>query len=336
MRFAYPEIRYLLVLVPIVLALFVSTARWRSRTQAALGDASLVRRLSATSPKAWRIGRRAGLLAALVLLTFAAARPLVSLDWVNVEGRGIDLVVALDVSESMAAEDVKPSRIARARQDIKDVLTQLSGDRVALVFFSGEAVVQTPLTLDTGALRMFVDAAEPGMLPRPGTALDVALTKSLECFEAEDRSAARAILIITDGESHEGDLDRAIARVRQSGVRVFALGVGSVAGEPIPVRDASGTVTLKTDREGRVVMTRLDEAALGRVAMETGGAYIPAGGGGSDVTHLASLIGDLEEKAYEAGLFKLYEDRFVFFLAPAVALLALELLVGDLRGRRRA
>ncbi len=336
MRFAYPEVRWLLLAVPLLVAVFL-WARARRRTLLAeLGDAGVLGRLGPRSTGAWPALRRTALLGAVALLTLAAARPQSALDWVNVSQKGVDIVVALDVSLSMTAEDIKPSRLARARQDVKDLLQRLEGDRVGLVVFAGEAVVQSPLTVDYSAIRLMLDVVEPGMLARPGTALADALTRARECFDDDDRSDARAILLITDGESHEGDVDAAIEETSRAGVRVYALGMGRVEGEPIPIVDERGGRSYKSDREGRVVMSRLDEALLERIAVETGGAYIPVGRGAEGVDYVADLLADLEEKAFEAGMFKLYDDRYVVFLAPAVLLLALELLIGDAARRRRS
>jgi len=334
MRFAYPELRLLLVSIPILILLFWWVSRRRRRLQQTLGDRSLLASLLSRSPKGWVLLRQTLVLLAVLFLTLAAARPQAALDWVNVQQQGIDLVIALDISESMSAEDVKPSRLARAKQDVKDLLSSLSGDRVALVVFAGQAIVQAPLTVDYGAIRLLLDVTEPGMLARPGTAIEEALDRALQCFDVEDQSQARAVLLITDGESHEGDIQKAIDRLSDAGVRVYALGMGRVEGEPIPVRDDTGGVSYKSDREGKVVMTRLDEATLQQIAVATGGAYVPVGDGSQGVDHVAQLIEDLEEKAFEAGLYKLYEDRYVFFLVPGLILMVLEFFLGDLVRRR--
>jgi Ca-activated chloride channel family protein len=292
--------------------------------------------MSSRSPGGWVALRRILVLLGVGLLVLAAARPQENLDWVNVEQAGIDLVVVLDVSLSMTAEDVRPSRFVRARQDVKDLLSKLDGDRVALVLFAGEAQLAAPLTVDYGAIRLLLDVAEPGMLSRPGTALAEALEYAHQCFEGDDTSEARAILLITDGENHEGDVDAVVKKLEEDHVRVFALGIGRPEGEPIPERRDDGTVTYKTDREGKVVMTRLDEAVLQRIAVATGGAYVPVASGAEGLDHTARLIGEMEEKAFEAGLWQLYEDRYAIFLAPALLCLALELLLRDLARRRVA
>jgi Ca-activated chloride channel family protein len=334
MRFAHPEIRLFLLFIPLLFVLFLFVRAGRRRARASLGDERLLDGLRGASPAAWVVFRRGALLLALAFLTLAAARPQSALDWINVKQSGIDLVVALDVSESMLAEDVKPNRLARARQDVKDLLTRLQGDRVALVVFSGEALVQSPLTVDYGAVRLLLDVAEPGIVARPGTAIGAALEKALDCMPVEEGAGAQAILLITDGESHEGDVDEVIARAKATGTRVYALGLGRTEGEPIPVRDEHGGVSYKSDREGHVVMSRLDETLLQRIALETGGAYVPISSGTPGVDYVARLFEDLEEKSFEAGMYKLYDDRFIVFLIPAIVLLVAELLLGDWSRRR--
>ncbi len=335
MRFAYPDIRLFLLAIPLLLVLFLWARRRRARVLADLGDRPLLDALASRGSTGWKALRRACLLLAVLLFSLAAARPQVAMDWINVEQTGIDLVIALDVSASMSAEDIKPNRLERSKQDVKDLLAKLTGDRVALMAFSGEATVQSPLTLDYSAVRMLLDAVEAGMLPRPGTAIADALEKALIVFDEEDPARTRAILLITDGESHEGNLDAALDKLRDAKVRVYALGIGRVTGEPIPVRDEDGTVSYKSDREGKVVMTRLDEATLRRIAIETGGAYVPVASGTVGVDHVATLLADLEEKAVEAGMYKLYEDRFVYFLVPGLGFLVLEFFLGDTVRRRR-
>lgn len=335
MRFAYEEVRLFLLAIPLLVIVFALAARRRDRTLARLGDERLVALLARRSPRIWRVTRRGCLLGAVGFLTLAAARPQAALDWINVEQSGIDLVIALDISQSMSARDIKPSRLERAKQDVRDLLGKLEGDRAALVVFSGEAAVQSPLTVDHGAIRLLLDVVEPGLLPTPGTAIEAALVKAAGCFDEDDDSQARAILLITDGESHEGNVDRAIDVLDDAGIRVFALGIGRPEGEPIPVTDEGGGVSYKSDREGRVVMTRLDESTLQKIALETGGAYVPVTGGTEGVDHVARLIADMEERAFEAGMYKLYEDRFLAFLIPGMVLLALEFFVGDLVKRYR-
>jgi len=334
MRFANPTLHFLLLAVPILVAVFVLAAVRSRRATRDLGDAKLVDRLRRISPPLWTFFRRAALVFAVALLALAAARPQRALDWVNVKQSGIDLVVVLDVSESMLAEDVRPSRLARARQDVKDLVSRLKGDRVALVVFSGDAVVSSPLTVDYGAINLLLDVAEPGIVARPGTAIGAALSKALECFKPDDTSGARAVLLITDGESTDGDVEGPIADLAAAGVRVYTLGLGRPEGEPIPVRDARGGVAYKSDREGRVVMSRLDETLLQKIALETGGAYVPVAATASGVDGVAQLFEDLEKKSFEAGVYKLYEDRFVVFLLPAVVLLVAEMLIGEWSRRR--
>lgn len=336
MRFAYPEIRLLLLVIPLLVLLYVWSRGRRIRLQSALGPRDLLDRMASRSPGAWVAFRRVLVLLGVAFLVLAAARPQENLDWINIDQSGIDLVVVLDVSVSMTAEDVRPSRFVRARQDVKDLLGRLEGDRVALVLFAGEAQLAAPLTVDYGAVRLLLDVAEPGMLSRPGTALAEALDHAHRCFEGDDTSEARAILLITDGESHEGDLDDVIEKLEDDRVRVFALGIGRPEGEPIPVRHEDGSTTYKTDRGGKVVMTRLDEEVLQRIAVETGGAYVPMGSGEEGLAHTAALIDEMEEKAFEAGLWQLYEDRYALFLAPALLCLALELLIRDVSRRRTA
>ena len=193
-------------------------------------------------------------MAATAFLVFALAGPMWGFRWEQVRREGIDLVIALDTSRSMLATDVKPNRLARAKLAVRDLVAEARGDRLALVPFAGSAFLECPLTLDTGAFLEALDAIEVGIIPRGGTALPAAIDQSLDAFEGRQANH-QAIVLITDGESHEGDLDAAVGRAKERGVRIFSVGIGTTEGELIP---ADGGSFVK-DRKGQVVKSRLDE-----------------------------------------------------------------------------
>ena len=234
-------------------------------------------RLTARARRARTDLRALLVLLALGCLILGAARPQRGAQYVSAKRTGGDVVIALDVSSSMLAEDLKPSRLQRARHEIASILDRLQGDRVGLVAFAGAAFVQCPLTLDYSAARMFLDFMGPDLIPEPGTDLGEALRVATRAF-GEEGEGYRALVLITDGEDHAGDVEAAAQDARKAGVRVFAVGIGGGGGEPIPERDAAGKVTgFKQDREGRVVMSRLHEETLRQIAETTGGIYVAAG-----------------------------------------------------------
>jgi Ca-activated chloride channel family protein len=274
---------------------------------------------------------RAGLLVtAAGLIVLALAGPMWGFRWEQVKRQGIDLVIALDTSRSMLATDVKPDRLARAKLAVRDLVAEAHGDRLALVPFAGTAFLLCPLTLDTGAFLESLAAVEVGLIPRGGTALPAAIDAGLAAFEGREASH-QAIVLITDGESHEGDLDAALARAKERGVRLFTVGIGTPEGELLP---GDGGAFFK-DRRGQVVKSRLDEATLERIAVDTGGVYLRAAGAGLGLPELyRDHIATLDKRELESTLERRYELRYQLPLGLGFLLLVMERLIGDRAGRR--
>jgi len=212
----------------------------------------------------------------LALLVLALARPQMGSQLVKVQREGIDLVIALDVSLSMLAEDMKPSRLERAKQEIVDLIRGLKGDRIGIVAFAGDAVVLCPLTVDYGAARMFAQSADIDLVSLPGSALHKAIDTSVQLFP-ESQKHDRVIILVTDGESHTGDPVAAAEKAASMGVRIYTIGIGRAQGELIPLRGTDGAMAgYKKDNAGETVLTRLDEGTLRRIAQVSHGKYLPA------------------------------------------------------------
>jgi len=332
MRFAEPTWLYVLALVP-VLALFLAwRLRRRERDLARWCTPNLWDRLLADR-NPWIHWWKSGLIVlAVFFLVLTAARPQLGSRMLSVERRGVDIMIALDTSDSMLAEDLAPNRITRARQEIQALLDRLQGDRVGLVAFAGEAFVQCPLTLDYAAARMFLRFMDSNLIPVPGTALAEAIRAGTRSFDPQERKF-KAMILISDGEDHGGDVEAAAREAREQGVRIFAIGLGTAKGEPIPVRDNRGEVRdYKRDGAGNVVLSRLDPAPLRTVCEITGGRYYDGSAGGLALDRLYREIAGMEQKEQKGGIVTQYEDRFGYFAAAAFVLLALE---AALRERRR-
>src|SRR5258706_4559645 len=250
--------------------------------------------------------------------------------WEEVRGEGIDLVVALDTSKSMLATDVAPNRLARAKLAVQDLLAELQGDRIGLVAFAGSAFVQCPLTLDQNAFGESLDAVEVGLIPRGGTNLTAAIDASLAAFEGHQGSH-QALVLITDGEDHEGKVEEAVKHATERGVKVFTVGIGTAEGELIP----TGGTFLK-DRKGQVVKSRLDEETLKKLAIDTDGVYLHAAGTDLGLSALyREHIATMEKRELESTLERRYEHRFQIPLALALVLLVFEQVLGERRVERR-
>jgi Ca-activated chloride channel family protein len=245
--------------------------------------------------------------------------------------RGLDIVVALDVSKSMLATDVKPDRLTRAKREISGVLDRLAGDRIGLVVFAGDAFVQCPLTLDAAAARLLLDAVDARSAGRPGTAIAEAITTATEMFETNERQF-KVMILVTDGESTEGDALTAAQDAAKAGIRIYAVGVGTPSGEPIPVYDEQGRAEgFKKDEAGQVVLSKLDEVALQKVALSTEGRYFRAGPTEMEIDALFDELSKLEKKEMEGRLFTEFEERFQYLLFPAFLLLLAEFVIPEVR-----
>lgn len=311
---------------------------WRGhrRGRAALqrfADPVMAARIAPLAAGSRQFLKGALLLAGVAGLVVAAARPRFGVYFEEVSARGVDLFVCLDVSRSMLAQDVKPSRLGRARSDILDLLPKLEGDRVGLIAFAGRPVVACPLTTDQGFFRSALAEVSPASAPRGGSLIGDALRKALDSMpEAAGRD--QAVLLISDGEDQDSlpldAADRAAAR----GVRVFTVGLGDPQeGGRIPVTNQAGGTTY-LQHEGEVVWSQLDEELLKEMALRTGGAYVPAGTRDYDLgrvysEHLASLA----EGEYASEKRKRYRDRFQVFLLLGLICLALELIIPERRAQ---
>jgi len=336
MRFAAPFYLWLLGLVPVLAGLLALAAWRRGRDLERFGDATLVRRLAASVSVERRVIKAVLVVIAAVFLVLALARPQWGTRLETVTRRGIDVVVAVDTSASMLAEDVAPNRLAQARAAVLSLIDLLEGDRIGLVAFSGSAYVACPLTLDYGAAGMFVDVLDPDLLPVQGTAIATALRAATAAFPEEERRH-KVVILITDGEDHEGDVQAAAMEAADAGVVVYTVGVGNPAGTPIPLRNARGEVTgYKEDRDHRKVTSRLDEGALEAIAVATRGKYHRASAEGIELGQIYKEIAAMDRKTLSSRLQSAFEERYLLPLGAALLLLLFEAAMGDRRRSWRA
>ncbi|MCE2455616.1 MAG: VWA domain-containing protein [Gemmatimonadetes bacterium] len=315
--------------VPLLVLLMLWSGSRRKRALDRLGDARLIGRL--TDSVSARLRRTASILTvvASALVLVALARPQFGTRIETVSRVGQDIVVALDLSSSMLAEDIAPNRLERARVSILRLMTQLAGDRIALVAFAGDAYLQSPLTTDYTAAAVFLNAMTPAMMPIQGTDLGAALRVSLDALDGGAREA-RSVLLITDGEDHEGGLDTELARALEGGVIVHAVGIGSTEGVPIPDPDDAGGTGFLRDEDGTVVTSRLDEATLRSLAERTGGRYARAGAG-AGFDRLIDDIANVEGEAIDATEITDFADQYQLFVGLALLLILCEWALPDRR-----
>jgi len=335
MRFADPYNFWLLALV-VLLGLFLiwALARKRKLLQR-FGDLPLIMKNAPYISFARQGGKSALLLIALVFIVLAVARLQFGTHMEMLKRRGIDLVVALDVSNSMLAQDMKPNRLDKAKQEILGIIDRLKGDRVGLVAFAGEAFIQCPLTLDYGAAKFLLQAMDQSSVSVQGTSLASAIEMSEKAFDTKERKY-KVLLLLTDGEDHDKGAEDAADAARKQGIKVFTVGIGSPQGEPIPVLDRSGKqVGFKKDRNGEVIVTHLDEAVLQKIALATGGKYYHASAGEMELDKIFTEIEGMEKKELEGTLVTRYDDRFQWPLLFALVLIIGEFFVPERRKVRK-
>ena len=331
-RFAHPEyFVYFLLLLPLAGVVWLV---WRLKTRAIRvygNEATMLRMVGERSRvKYWL---RASLhFAAAACLILAFINPQIGTKFEEVTRSGIDLIVALDVSASMLAQDITPNRITAAKRELEQLIDRLSGDRIGIIVFSGDAYTQLPLTTDYSAALMLSDIITVGSAPTPGTSIGSAITLALESF-AKDEGKHKAMIIITDGENHEDDPVSAAKDAASKGVVIHAIGMGSPDGAPIPLGPDGAAEGFKADESGKTILTKLDESILQRVVEETDGSYIRASNTRDDLAAVFAQIEKMEKKEFGTKQFTNYEDRFQYPLGAAILLLLLEAGLSEKRNR---
>lgn len=337
MKWGQAQFLWLLAAVPVLIAIVVYTQARSRKAWAKVTDAVVWPQAFAERSRARTIVAQVFWIAGLALAFIAVARPQYGASTVKQTRRGLDLVVALDTSKSMLAKDLAPDRISRAKLELSSLLDQLQGDRVGLIAFAGDAFVQCPLTSDYGAAKVFLRALDTNTIPRGGTAIGSAINAADKLLsEARERGGAKSqiLIIITDGEDHDEGALPAAKALAEKGVTIFTVGVGSAAGEPIPMNDDKGRfIGYMKDRQGSTVLTRLNEDILKQLADAGHGRYVASGGGTAGIEQLIPDLAGFEREEHEAKFKVVYTDRFQWALVPGIVLLMIGLFLP--RRRRR-
>ena len=327
--FANAKFLWLLLLVPVILLAYAFVrARRRSRIRA-MGDEVLVLDLmpSWSGAKGWvRI-----VLFCLAFACFAVglSRPLLGAKLAERETKGAEIMVCLDVSNSMLAQDYSPDRLSRAKLAISRLTDKLQGDRIGLIIFAGSSFVQLPITADYVSAKMFLNSISTESVPVQGTAIGEAILTAAKSFSLQSEKS-RAIIVITDGENHEDDAVDAAKQVAELGIKVYTIGVGSLQGQPIP-RNGD----LMKDKDGNIVVTRLDEVTLQQVAAAGNGAYVHAGNEEFGLNPIIDEIRRLEDEKFQSVVFEDFDEQFMYFFGAALLLFVIEMLIGERRSKRR-
>lgn len=314
------------ILFPVGYGIARSLRRRRLRR---LGDEGLVRKLTAdwSGSKGWV--RTILFSLAWACFVLALSRPQVGAKLSKRETRGAEIMICLDVSNSMLARDYSPDRLDRAKLAISRLVDRLHEDRIGLIVFAGTSFVQLPITTDYVSAKMFLGNVGTDSVPIQGTAIGDAISTATKSFSAQSEKS-RAVIVITDGENHEDDAVAAAKQAAEYGIKVYTIGVGSAQGQPIPKNGE-----LMKDKDGNIVVTRLDEDTLKEVAAAGNGAYVHAGNEEFGLNPIIDDIRSMEAEKYESVVFEEYDEQYMYFMGMALVLLALEMLVGERRSRRR-
>jgi Ca-activated chloride channel family protein len=330
-RLAHPYFLYGLVLVPVFIILFVLVLRWKKNALKRFGEFAVVQRLMPDSSTGRPVLKFIILTVAFVFIILALADPQVGSKLVKMQRKGIDVIIALDVSNSMLAEDIKPDRLEKAKLAMSKLVDEMKNDRLGIVVFAGKSYVQLPITTDYQAAKLYISTINTNLVPTQGTAIGSAINLAANSFGESDHS--KAIILITDGENHEDDAVKASQDAQSKGIKVYAIGMGSPEGSPIPVYNGSVQVGYKKDRQGNTVITRLDETLLEQIASAGDGIYVREDNASFGLKKIFSNISSLEEKEIESRIFSDYEDRFQYFLGVAVVLIIIERIIIERKGR---
>jgi len=331
-RFEHPDYLYLLILLPVMLLIFIASERLRKKALNRFTSSILLKVLMPDS-SAWRKWFRHTLWQLSVFfLIIAISNPQTGARMEEFKRKGIDLFLAIDVSNSMLAEDIVPNRLERSKQAIGRLIDKLEGDRIGMIVFAGRAYVQLPITTDYQAARMFLSTVNPAVIQAQGTAIGESIRLAISSFDQNEHS--KAIIIISDGEDHEESAIEAAEEAAKAGIRVYAIGMGLPDGAPIPMVNEYGKRTgFRKDKNGNTVVTRLNESILQEIALRANGYYTRANNTRSGLEFIFEEINKLEKAEIEARIFTDYDDRFQIFLAIALMLLLAEMIVSNRKAR---
>ena len=321
-RFANPEYLYFLIAVPALLLFFLYGIYSRKRKLRRIGDLPLLKGLMPDVSIKRQILKFVLVMLALICLVIVMARPQMGMNVDSKERNGIEMVVALDVSNSMMATDVAPHRIDKAKMLVSNMADKLTNDKIALVVFAGQAFIQLPITSDFVSAKMFLDAISPNMVPSQGTNLGEAIHLSMNSF-TNQKNVQRAIVVITDGEDQAEDAESAAEEAAKKGIHIYVLGIGSPKGSTIPVSNGGAL----RDKKGNIVITKLNEDMCNKIATAGRGAYIHVDNSNIAQERLYYELNKLEKAALDTTVYSDYAEQFQIFALLALILLVIDALV---------
>ncbi|MDF2436607.1 MAG: hypothetical protein K0Q95_983 [Bacteroidota bacterium] len=323
---------YAFAVIPFLLLGYWLTARWKNKALKAYGDLLITRTLFPDLSKAKQRGKFILFLFAFFFLIIGLINPQIGTKLEEVKRKGADIMICLDVSNSMRAEDLQPNRLEKSKQAIAKLMDKLEGDRLGIIVFGGEAYVQLPITTDYSAAKLFLESISTDMIPTQGTDIGKAIDLAVESF-GKDEGKNKAIVIITDGENHEEDALRAAEEAAGKGISIHTIGMGSENGSPIPLYKGNVQDGFRKDKDGNTVITKLNEEILQEIAGAGNGIYVRATNTDAGLNNVLGALEKLEKKQFDSKMYSDYEDRFQWFIAAAFLLLLIEVLISERKSK---
>lgn len=330
-RFGNIEFLWGLCLIPVLTLFFILSRIARKRALKKFGSTTLMSELMPYSSKNRPVFKFLMLMLALVFFIGGLARPQFGSKLKKVKREGVELIIALDVSNSMMAEDIQPNRLERAKRAISRLIDRLKDDKIGLIVFAGDAYTQLPITSDYNSAKLFLNSVSTQIVPKQGTAIGAAINLGIRSF-TPNGEANKAIIVITDGENHEDDAMEAAQAAESEGIIVHTIGMGLPSGSPIPVLRDGQTDYLK-DRDGKVVVTKLNEQMLEQIAAAGSGIYVRANNAQVGLNTLFDEINKMEKQEMDTRVYSEYDDQFQYFFAIGLLILLMEFLVLERKNR---
>lgn len=331
-RFANPDNLYLLLLLPVLVLLWILNEHRKRNALRRLGDAVLVKKLLPEQSRIRPVVKFIFHLIVVTLLIIILARPQFGSKIEEVKRKGVEVIIALDVSNSMLAEDIQPDRLERAKQAISKAVDELDNDKIGIIVFAGDAYTQLPITTDYVSAKMFLSTISPDIVPKQGTAIGAAIELGMRSF-TPGTDISKAMIIISDGENHENDPVAIAREAVPTGIVIHTIGIGTTEGVPVPVL-INGKKDYLKDTDGNTIITKLDENILKEIAVNANGIYVRANNTNIGLDRVLDEIKKMKKKELEGTVFTEYNDQFQIFSGMALLLLLVDYLVMDRKNRR--
>ncbi len=331
-RFAHTDFLWGLLIIPLLVMIFWISRKLRKKALRRFGNPETLDQLMPDFSSSRPVVKFVLLIIAVIAMVFAVAGPQFGSRLQEIKRKGVEIVIALDVSNSMMAEDIKPNRLERAKQAISKLVDRLTNDKIGLIVFAGDAYTQVPITMDYVSTKMFLSTITCDIVPKQGTAIGSAIDLGMKSF-SPDNESSKVLIIITDGENHEGDAIATAKEAQEKGITIHTIGLGLPDGAPIPVYSGSGAMSYLKDQDGNTVISKLNETMLNQVSAAGGGMYIRSTNTRLGLNVLFDEIEKMEKQELEARVYSEYEERYQYLAGIAFLLMLIDLFILERKNR---